>query len=106
MKNKIHHLGILSFAKFQALLGFYIGIVLGVIYAFGGLIIDLLVTGGLLSATVMSTTGLSWGTLLAFGALIGMPIIFAVLGLILGIVEAFLFNFFANRFGGIHVDMQ
>ncbi len=55
-------------------LGLYLGLLLGVIYAFGGLIIDL------------ATIGLNWGTLMAFGALIGMPAIFASAGFILGLL--------------------
>ena len=55
-------------------LGLYLGLLLGVIYSFGGLIID------------VATIGLNWGTLMAFGALIGMPIIFAIAGMLLGIV--------------------
>lgn len=55
-------------------LGLYLGLLLGVIYSFGGLIVDL------------ATIGLNWGTLMAFGALIGMPAIFAIAGMLLGIV--------------------
>ena len=55
-------------------LGLYLGLLLGVIYSFGGLFVDL------------ATIGLNWGTLMAFGALIGMPIIFAIAGMLLGIV--------------------
>jgi len=48
----------------------------------------------LVTAAVASfgASGLSYGTLLAFGALIGMPIIFAVIGLMVGIFEVLVFN--------------
>lgn len=55
-------------------LGLYLGLLLGGIYAFGGLIVDL------------ATIGLNWGTLMAFGALIGVPAMFAIAGLLLGII--------------------
>lgn len=55
-------------------LGLYLGLMLGVIYAFGGLLIDL------------ATIGLNWGTLMAFGALVGMPAIFAASGFVLGVL--------------------
>ena len=42
---------------------------------------------------------IEYGTILAFGALIGMPAIFSAIGFILGIVEAILYNLFANLFG-------
>ncbi len=49
-----------------------LGLVCGVLYSFGGLVVDLL------------TIGLNWGTVLAFGALVGMPIIFGTFGFFLG----------------------
>ena len=55
----------------------YVGLVCGVLYSFGGLIVDLL------------TTGLNWGTAMAFGALIGMPVIFGASGFLLGALLAF-----------------
>ena len=56
------------FAKWGAGLG----LACGVVYALGGLVIDL------------RTTGLNWGSLLAFGALIGMPALAAAVGFVLG----------------------
>ena len=48
--------------------GALLGAVFGIVYAFGGLVIDAL------------TTGLNQGTALAFLALIGMPVIGAAIG--------------------------
>lgn len=104
--EKIKRIGVFSFAQFQMLLGCLIGLVLGILYSFGGLIIDILVSCDILSATSMETPGLSYGTVLAFGALIGMPAIFAVVGLFLGILEAILYNLFARWFGGIKLDFS
>jgi hypothetical protein len=83
-------LNILRFAQFQALLFALVGFALGIVYSFGGLGIDVLVTLGWITTT--ETPGLSEGTLLAFGALLGMPIIAAGCGFSLGLVEAFLYN--------------
>ena len=83
-----------------------LGLLAGVFYSFGGLIIDTLVSLGVLSPERMSTPGLSYGTILAFGALIGMPLIFAVFGFFAGLVEAILFNSFASFFGGISADFN
>ena len=57
--------------------GAYLGIALGVLYSFGGLVADYL------------TTGLNLGTALAFLALVGMPVIFWGLGFALGAVVGF-----------------
>lgn len=93
----------LTFAKFQALLLALLGLLAGIIYAFGGLTIDTLVTLELITSS--ETPGLSTGTLLAFGALIGMPLIGAMLGLIIGVMEALLFNIFAKHFGKLKIGL-
>jgi hypothetical protein len=49
-----------------------LGLICGVLYSFGGVIVDLF------------TIGLNWGTVLAFGALVGMPAAFAVAGFVVG----------------------
>ncbi|MDK2900817.1 MAG: hypothetical protein PWQ45_1391 [Thermosipho sp. (in: thermotogales)] len=78
---------IFQLAKLQALLFFPIGILSGFIYSIGGLIYDLLKTGSV-----------NLGSFLAFFAIIGMPVLFYVIGFILGIVEGFMFNIFLVRF--------
>lgn len=50
----------------------YVGLACGIVYSVGGLVYDL------------ATIGLNWGTLLAFGALIGMPLLFAAVGFVGG----------------------
>ncbi len=54
----------------------YLGLVCGVLYSVGGLIIDVL------------TIGLNWGTAMAFMALIGMPVIFGAFGFLFGALVA------------------
>ena len=95
---------VLSFAIFQGFLGALLGLIAGIIYSFGGFIIDALVSLGWITSS--ETPGLSSGTLLAFGALIGMPIIGIVAGFFLGIVEALLFNLVAGWFGGLDIDFK
>lgn len=56
----------------------YIGLVCGVVYSFGGLVYDML------------TIGLNWGTAMAFGALVGMPLVFAAFGFLCGALGAIL----------------
>jgi hypothetical protein len=100
--GKIKKLQVISFAKFQATLGALVGLLAGSIYSFGGLFIDILVT---LNWVVTSETpGLSYGTVLAFGALIGMPLIGVIAGFILGFISSLLYNIFAKRFGGVHLE--
>lgn len=99
--ERIKKLQIFPFALFQGTLAGLIGVVCGILYAFGGFLIDAGVSLGWLSGETMGTPGLSYGTVLAFGALIGMPLIFAAVGFVAGIVEAVLFNLIAKWFGGL-----
>ena len=54
----------------------YLGLVCGVLYSVGGLVVDVL------------TIGLNWGTAMAFMALVGMPIVFGTFGFLSGALFA------------------
>ena len=101
---KFNKINVVSFAKFQALLMCLLGLVAGLLYSFGGLAIDLMVSAQLLSSVLYETSGLSYGTILAFGALLGMPITFAFLGFILGLFEALLYNLYTSWFGAVEIN--
>ena len=73
-----------------------IGLILGIIYSFGGLLIDILVTLDIIIST--ETPGLSYGSILAFGALIVMPILFVIIGFFVGGVGVVPYNIIANFF--------
>ena len=81
-----------------------VGLAAGILYSFGGLIVDALVSAGLV--TTSETPGLSRGTLMAFGALFAMPLIGAAAGVAVGLAEAILYNVFARWLGAIDVDLQ
>jgi hypothetical protein len=83
-----------------------VGLFCGIVYSFGGLLIDILVSLNWLSSEVMETPGLSYGTALAFGALIGMPIIFALAGFVLGIIEGIVYNLFSKWLFGIKIEFN
>jgi hypothetical protein len=102
--SKLKNIRVLSLAKFQAVLLAPIGLIAGILYSFGGAIIDVLVSAGWI--TTASTPGVGYGTALAFLALIGMPIMFAAFGFIVGLVEAVLYNLLARLFGGMEIDFE
>ena len=81
----------------------FLGLIAGVLYSFGGLAIDALVSIGWITST--ETPGLSSGTALAFLALIGMPILFAGFGFIVGAIIALIYNFLAKVFG-LKIDLK
>ncbi len=88
--KKLRKIGIPSSVKFATAVMALVGLLAGILYSFGGLIIDTLVTIGWI--TTSETSGLSYGTVLAFGALVGMPLIGAVIGFLVGTIGAFLYN--------------
>ena len=67
---------------------------LGVLYAFGGAAYDL------------QNGGFTLGTGLAFLALIGMPLLFAAYGLLVGSLCALIYNFIAANSGGLKLDIE
>jgi len=95
-------IGPFSLAKFQAVLFALLGLLAGLLYAFGGLIFDVLVSGGWM--TSLSTTGVGGGTALAFLAIIGMPLLGGACGFVVGIVEAALYNVSLRWWGGMTLE--
>lgn len=92
--SKLIRINALSLAKLQAILMALIGFVLGIIYSIGGAIYDLIMTG------------VNFGTALAFFSLIGMPMLFAIIGYIFGLLGALLFNIIITKFGGIELNLS
>ncbi len=78
--EKLNRIGVLFSAKLMAIYGAGIGIIAGMLYAFGGFIYE------------ASTGALNSGTALAFFALIGMPIIFAFFGFLAGAFGVVFYN--------------
>lgn len=97
-KKKVKKIKVLSYAKLQTIIMAYAGLATGILYSFGGFAIDSFVSAGWLSPASASTPGLSYGTILAFGALIGMPIYFATIGFIMGIIGATMYNLTSKYF--------
>ena len=91
---RLKRLGVLFSAKLLAILMAFMGLIAGILYSFGGFFYELF------------TGTLNSGTVLAFGALIGMPGTFAIFGFVAGAVGAVLYNFVARRLGGIELDIQ
>ena len=93
--TRLKKIGVLSSSKLLAIVMALIGLIAGIVYSFGGAILDILTTGSVNS-----------GTALAFLALIGMPIIFSVPGFIAGALGAFLYNLVAGWVGGVEMDLD
>jgi len=99
-------LNILAYAKLQALICGLIGLTAGFTYAFGGLFVDTLVTLGLASSEFWETPGLSYGTVLAMGALPGMSLYGIVIGFVTGGIGAYLYNLSLRWWKGIPLNIN
>lgn len=105
----LRSIGVVSTVKMSTAVMAMVGLVAGVLYSFGGALFDALVTLGWVTPAesgTWSTPGLSWGTVLAFGALIGMPLIFAATGLVAGTAGAIIYNLVARKIGGIELRLD
>lgn len=92
--NKIKRVGILSFAKVQALITGIFGLFVGVIYL-------LLI---LFSKEEMASLGLN----LRSGAMAAIlfPVFYAIFGFIFGILAGLVYNLVARLFGGIEIELE
>ena len=92
---KVKKIKVLAYAKVQAVMCGFAGIIAGLIYSVGGTVYDVVTTG-----TVNK------GTALAYFAIPVMPLYFAFWGFVAGIVGAFLYNITSKWFGGIKIDIK
>jgi hypothetical protein len=85
-----------------------VGKVAGVLYAAMGLVVGVIVSlaamiGGLAGR---SEFGALAGGLVGIGAIVLLPIFYGVLGLIVAVIAAWLYNLAAGFVGGIEIDVQ
>lgn len=84
-----------SLAKLQAVVGGVFGLIVGAFVSLG------MITGGGMMASLGATER-------AFGALaiIGFPIVYAVIGFLSGAIAAVVYNAAAGRMGGISFEVE
>jgi hypothetical protein len=103
-KLRINKMGVLSVAKMQAVLGLVIGLIIGVIY---GVIIILysLLGASLVGGDAKFAVG-GGGVILGIVAMIGFPIMYAIIGFIGGAIGALVYNVFSRMIGGIEMEVE
>jgi hypothetical protein len=85
-----------------------VGKVAGVLYAAMGLVVGLIVA---LATTIGGLAGRSEfgalsGGLVGVGAIVVLPLFYGVLGFIVAVIAAWLYNVAAGFVGGIEIDVQ
>ncbi len=102
-KLRIKKFGILSVAKIQAVMMLVISLLISIPY---GLVIMIL------GATVIGTgakEGLAAGggaIVIGILVMIGIPIIYSIIGFIGGAIGALLYNIFSGLVGGIEIEVE
>lgn len=83
------------------------GKVLGVMYAFIGIIIGGLITIFTVLGSVLTSSGNTGGAaLFGIGAIIFFPIMYGILGLVFGALSGWLYNLSAKWTGGIEMEFD
>jgi FtsH-binding integral membrane protein len=98
----IQSIQVMPFALMYACISAAIGFVMGIFYAllFGGIFASV-------SPPTTSSLNLGWlSVFVGIGAVIVMPIILFVSGLIIAAITALLYNFLAPRIGGVKVRFK
>jgi len=99
-ERTIQSIPVMSFAMMMGVISAVIGLIVGVFYAIIFGVITATIPAS--SAAITSAINLGWfSVLFGIGAIIIMPIIGFVGGLIQGALVAVLYNFLAPRIGGI-----
>ena len=98
-KMIVKRVGVLSYAKISTIIMAIIGLVLGIFYA---------ILYAVLGPSAMQTAGAEVDPLMTIGPLviIIMPIIYAIMGFIMGLIGAWLYNLIAKWVGGVQVEFE
>ena len=99
----IRRFGVISVAKMNGLLMFIFGLIIGVLYGLFFIIFGAAITaagGRQATASGVSTV------VIGIGAMIGVPLMYGVLGFIMGAIGALIYNAVSGIIGGIKFDLE
>jgi len=101
----IRRFGVWSAAKLYAGIMATCGLIGGVFFALAAMLGGLAGAAGSTDTSAgLAASGL--GAVFGVGAIVLFPILYGVLGLIIGAIGASLYNLFAGLFGGLEVEVQ
>ena len=98
-KMVLKKVGILSFAKIYTILMAIAGLIVGIIFT---------VIAFLVQAFAAATSGEAVPGFVALGAanIVIMPIVYAIIGFVSGVIMAWLYNVIANLVGGVELELE
>ena len=101
---RIKKLGVLSVAKIEAVILFVISLLISIPY---GLIVIVysLVGGSVLGGNAGLGVG-AGGVVIGLLIMVGLPIIYGIIGFVGGCIAALLYNLFSTWVGGIEIEVE
>ena len=99
----IRRFGVISVAKMYGLLMFIFGLIFGVLYG-----LFFIIFGAAMSAfgTNETTAGGVSSVVVGIVAMIGIPIMYGLLGFIMGAIGALIYNAMAGIIGGVKFELE
>lgn len=95
----IRRIGVLSLAKISAVLHGTMGLIFGIIFALASLL------GGAFGQAARDAAAPKIiSVLFGFGAILLMPLLYAIVGFLIGVVSALVYNFVAKATGGLELE--
>ena len=98
MKLSITKIHVFQYAKLSAIFGVIMGLLVGLIYAIALVAISALSGEGYSVVAAIPNLGVI--------GIISMPIFYAAIGFISGIIFGLFYNLIVNYFGGIEIDIE
>ncbi|MCP4654067.1 MAG: hypothetical protein GY856_01480 [bacterium] len=96
----LKRIGVLSCGKVSGLLYGIMGLIIGAIFTLVSLL------GAAIGAMSSGSNEAWFGALFGVGAIIILPIFYGVLGFIMGIISAALYNLVAGFAGGLEIELE
>jgi hypothetical protein len=97
----IRRIGVLSLAKIFAAVYGALGLILGIIFALASLL------GGAMGQAARDAAAPAIiSVLFGFGAILFMPLLYAAMGFVAGVVSALVYNFVAKLTGGVELEID
>ena len=99
----IRRFGVISVAKMHGLLMFIFGLIIGILYG-----LFFIVFGAAMSAAGGSDARVGGMSSIAagIGFMIGVPILYGILGFVMGIIGALIYNALSGIIGGIKFELE
>ena len=103
-KLRIRKLGVLSVAKIYAVMMLVISLLIAIPYGLFIIIFSLIGAGSAGGDAALMLGG--GGIVMGLAIMIGMPIMYAVMGFVFGALGALIYNVFAGMVGGIEIEVE